>query len=60
MDSERGLCSNMVQSLGENGRCNRSALLLFGVVQEVGGIRQTSNVVLLFKVAAPTHHSLLA
>jgi hypothetical protein len=25
-----------------------------------GGVRQTSNVVLLFKVAAPTHHSLLA
>jgi hypothetical protein len=25
-----------------------------------GGFRQTSNVVLLFKVAAPTHHSLLA
>jgi hypothetical protein len=25
-----------------------------------GGTRQTSNVVLLFKVAAPTHHYLLA
>jgi hypothetical protein len=24
------------------------------------GVRQTSNVVLLFKVAAPIHHSLLA
>jgi hypothetical protein len=25
-----------------------------------GGVRQTSNVVLLFKVVAPTHHLLLA
>jgi hypothetical protein len=25
-----------------------------------GGVQQASNVVLLFKVAAPTHHSLLA
>jgi hypothetical protein len=25
-----------------------------------GGVRQTSNIVLLFKVAAPAHHSLLA
>jgi hypothetical protein len=25
-----------------------------------GGVRQGSNVVLLFKVAAPAHHSLLA
>jgi hypothetical protein len=25
-----------------------------------GGVRQTSNVVLLFKVAAPEHHSMLA
>jgi hypothetical protein len=25
-----------------------------------GGVRHTSNVVLLFKVAAPAHHSLLA
>jgi hypothetical protein len=25
-----------------------------------GGVRQTSNVVLLFKAAAPEHHSLLA
>jgi hypothetical protein len=25
-----------------------------------GGVRQTSNVELLFKVAAPEHHSLLA
>jgi hypothetical protein len=25
-----------------------------------GGVRQTSNIVLLFKVAAPTYHSLLA
>jgi hypothetical protein len=25
-----------------------------------GGVRHTSNVVILFKVAAPTHHSLLA
>jgi hypothetical protein len=25
-----------------------------------GGVRQTSNVVLLFKGAAPAHHSLLA
>jgi hypothetical protein len=34
MDSEIRLFSNMVQSLRENGRCNRSPLLLSGVVQE--------------------------
>jgi hypothetical protein len=39
----------MVQSLRENGWCNRSPLFLFGVVQK--GV-EFDRVVLLFKVAA--------
>jgi hypothetical protein len=41
----------MVQSLRENGRCNRSPLLLFHVFQEGGG-QHTSNVV-FFKSCRP-------
>jgi hypothetical protein len=44
-----------------NGLCTQRLLWMFHVAKEVsGGVRQYSSIVLLFKVAAPAHHSLLA
>jgi hypothetical protein len=53
-DSKIRLCSNMVQSLRENGRCSRSPLFLFAVVQEWVGFDRLQT--LFYYLKLPPGH----
>jgi hypothetical protein len=53
-DSERRLCSNMVQSLRENDRYNQSPLLLFGAVQEGVGFDRLQTLFYYLKLPPDT------
>jgi hypothetical protein len=54
MEFEMRLCSSMAHSLRENGRCNRSPLLMFHVVQEGVGFDRLQTLFYYLKLP-PLH-----